>query len=128
MNSGWNTLITTRLLTILTLFKNRDRGAEFDVLEPFRQVLGQGLEEAALLEAMPAFFTQLIEIDPDVLLERPKLDVPLREGLRIASDWVDLLSPLPPTKVAIAQKGQTGDQGISKSLGKAEDGDGISAK
>jgi carboxyl-terminal processing protease len=119
---------STAMADILTLFKNRDRGAEFDVLEPFRQVLGLGLEEAALLEAMPAFFTQLIEIDPDVLLERPKLDVPLREGLRIASDWVDLLSPLPPTKVAIAQKGQTGDQGIAKPLGKAEDGDGISAK
>lgn len=91
---------TTSMSEILTLFKNRDRGAEFDVLDPFRQVLGEALNEVALLEALPAFFTKLIEIDPDVLLDRAKLDVPLRESLRIVRDWVALQSPLAPTRIA----------------------------
>jgi carboxyl-terminal processing protease len=97
--SGLN-VSTQEMSDILTLFKNRDRGAEFDVLDPFRDVLNGRAVETALLEAMPAFFTKLIEIDPDVLLERPKLDVPLREGIRVVSDWIDFQSPLAPTQLA----------------------------
>lgn len=98
--------VSTEVMTeTLTLFKNRDRGAAFDVLEPFRLAIGQGIDESALLGAMPAFFTKLIEIDPDVLLERPKLDVPLREGLRIVSDWIRLESPLAPTRIAAKEVG-----------------------
>lgn len=86
---------------VLTRFKNRDLGSDFNVLKPFRQVLGESLDEDRMLAAMPAFFRKMVEVDPDVLLERSKLDVPLRESLRIISDWAELESPLNPTKVAL---------------------------
>jgi carboxyl-terminal processing protease len=85
---------------ILTRFKNLDRGTDFNVLAPFKEVLGEDLDEEAMLAAMPAFFTRMVEIDPDILLERPKLDIPLRESLRIVQDWINVESPLNPTRIA----------------------------
>ncbi|MEX0325510.1 MAG: carboxy terminal-processing peptidase [Puniceicoccaceae bacterium] len=85
---------------ILTRFKNKDRGTDFNVLDPFTAVLGEDIDQTALLEAMPAFFTKLVEIDPDILLERSKLDIPLRESLRIVRDWIEIDSPLNPTQIA----------------------------
>lgn len=85
---------------IATRVKNRDRGAEFDILNPFRMVLGESIDENAIMAAFPAVFTKMVEIDPDILLERPKLDIPLRESLRIVRDWVDLRSPMPPPNIA----------------------------
>lgn len=86
---------------ILTRFKNRDRGSDFNVLDPFEAVLGERIEKQVMLDTMPTFFSKLVEVDPDVLLERSKLDVGLREGLRVVRDWIELESPLNPTKVAL---------------------------
>jgi carboxyl-terminal processing protease len=86
---------------ILTRFKNKDRGADFNVMDPFTAVLGDDLDEASMLANMPVFFTKLVEVDPDILLERPKLDIPLREGLRIVRDWIDLDEPQPPANIAV---------------------------
>jgi carboxyl-terminal processing protease len=85
---------------ILTRFKNKDRGTDFNVMDPFTAVLGEDVDQEALLQAMPAFFTKLVEIDPDILLERSKLDVPLRESLRIVRDWIEVDSPLNQTQIA----------------------------
>ena len=85
---------------ILTRFKNKDRGTDFNVIEPFTAVLGEDIDEAVLPDAMPALFTRLVEIDPDILLERSKLDIPLRESLRIVRDWIEVDSPLNPTRIA----------------------------
>ena len=85
---------------ILNLLKNLDRGADFNILSPFREVLGDRTEDEALLDAMPDFFAKMVEIDPDILLQRPKLDVSLRESLRIVRDWVEEASPLNPTQIA----------------------------
>jgi len=92
---------TTQTTAILTRFKNADRGSDFNALDPFREVLGDDMDEAAVSAALPAFFGLMVEADPDVLLERPKLDVPLRESLRIVRDWADLQSPLNRTKIAV---------------------------
>ncbi len=86
---------------ILTRFKNTDRGSDFNVLAPFKAVLGEDMDEQAMLAAMPAFFTKMVEVDPDILLERAKLDITLRESLRIVRDWVELETPLNPTQVAL---------------------------
>lgn len=94
-------LSSGQMTEILTRFKNNDRGTGFNVLEPFQAVLGDQLDESAMLAAMPAFFTKMVELNPDVLLERPKLDVPLREGLRVVRDWVELEPPLNPTSMAL---------------------------
>jgi len=81
-------LTVAQTTEILTRLKNKDRGSDFDVLDPFREVIGETLDEQTMLDAMPAFFTKLVEVDPDVLLERAKLDIPLRESLRVVRDWV----------------------------------------
>ena len=94
------TLTREQVSLILTRMKNSDRGSSFDVMAPFREVLGESLNEEAMLAAMPAFFSKMVEIDPDVLLDRPKLDVPLRESLRIVRDWVEMNSPLSRPQMA----------------------------
>ncbi len=86
---------------ILTRLKNKDRGAAFNVMEPFKAVIGESIDEETMLSAMPALFNKLVEIDPDILLERPKLDIPLRESLRVVRDWIDFQSPMPPPNIAI---------------------------
>lgn len=88
--------------SILTRLRNADRGSDFNVLAPFREVLGDRIDETALMAAMPAFFTKLIQLDPEVLSDRPRLDVQLRETLRIAQDWVKLIEPL--SKLPLAAK------------------------
>lgn len=93
-------LSTDQVTEILTRMKNMDRRADFNVLDPFEAVIGESIDQDAMLDAMPAFFGKLVDLDPDVLLERPKLDIPLREGLRIVRDWIDLRSPLPPANIA----------------------------
>ncbi len=103
-------LSADQVTEILTRLKNKDRRAEFNVLDPFEAVIGSSMDEDAMLAAMPAFFTKLVELDPDVLLERPKLDIPLREGLRIVRDWIDLSSPMPPANIA-GDLGKAGEKG-----------------
>jgi carboxyl-terminal processing protease len=91
---------TGQVAEILTRFKNKDRWTDFNVMDPFTAVLGEDVDEATILAAMPAFFTKLVEVDPDILLERSKLDIPLRESLRIVRDWIDLEAPLSPAQIA----------------------------
>ncbi len=85
---------------ILTRLKNRDRAGDFNILDPFREALGDRHNKDAVLAAMPAFFKRMVKIDPDILLERPKLDIPLRESLRIARDWAVHHAGLPQPEVA----------------------------
>ena len=109
LSQSYGQVITADQATqILTRFKNNDRGSSFDVMEPFREILGEALDEEAMLAAMPAFFTKMVELDPDVLLDRPKLDVPLRESLRIVRDWIELNLPLSRPQVAAATEAAAG--------------------
>ena len=85
---------------ILTRLKNRDLAGDFNILDPFAEVLGERHDKETVLAAMPAFFGRLVELDPDVLLERPKLDVHLRESLRIARDWAVLHADPPKPEIA----------------------------
>jgi carboxyl-terminal processing protease len=91
---------TEQTKEIITRGKNKDRAAGFNVMAPFLAVLGEDIDQKAILAALPAVFTKMVEIDPDILLERPKLDIPLRESLRIVRDWVDLEAPAPPANIA----------------------------
>lgn len=105
---------------VLTRFKNRDLGSTFNVLDPFEAVLGDSLDRDAMLKAMPAFFAKMVEVDPDVLLERAKLDVPLRESLRIISDWVALEGASAPAQIALKADSQTKDSTKPKALSTAD--------
>lgn len=103
-------LLTDRLSTeitedemtvILREFKNLDRASEFDVFTSFENILGEDkVQRDELSEAFPAFFTKLVDIDPDVIRDTSKLDVAKRESLRVIADWVENESPLAKTKLA----------------------------
>lgn len=109
-------LSTTQMTDILTRFKNMDRGSDFNALAPFEAVIGEEMDRESMLAALPVFYAKMVEVDPDVLLERAKLDVPLRESLRVVSDWVDSVSPLSPTKVAVtvAARQDEADEAVVK--------------
>jgi carboxyl-terminal processing protease len=78
-----------QMTEILTRLKNRDRGGAFNILTPFRETLGDSLtDEEQLQAALPAFFSKMVELDPFILLDRPQLDVHLRETIRIVEDWI----------------------------------------
>lgn len=72
----------------LTRLKNSDIGSDFQVEETFREQLPE-LTDEAIQEFMPDLCIKMIEIYPDVLLERPKLDIHMREAMRIMADWVE---------------------------------------
>lgn len=76
--------------SILTTLKNADRYGEFDVKGPFETHLGETLTDEKLDALLPAFFTKIVELDEDLLRERPVLDIHLRESLRVIADWIDL--------------------------------------
>lgn len=76
---------------ILRRLKNEDRLARFNVLAPFVDTLGKRFEEDTLHGGLSAFFHRVIELDDDILRERPVLDVHLRESMRIVSDWIELM-------------------------------------
>lgn len=90
---------------ILTRLKNRDPFASFSMVEPFQAVLGDRFDEQAILKAMPAFFTYMAKVDPDVLRDKPELDVHLREAVRIARDWVQLKDSLLDKEATLAKTG-----------------------
>lgn len=75
---------------ILRAFRNSDPGSDFNVEKVFRLYLPE-LSEAELAALLPRFFAKLVEIDPDAVDQDAAFDVPLREALRIAVDWVNTL-------------------------------------
>lgn len=76
--------------SILTTLKNADRFGTFDVKGPFKTHLGETLTDEKLDQALPVFFTRIVELDEDLLRDRPALDIHLRESLRVIADWIDL--------------------------------------
>lgn len=121
LSEAYGKTITVEQTTqILTRLKNKDRGTGFNILEPFREVIGKSLDEEAMLAAMPAFFTKMVEVNPDVLLERAKLDIPLRESLRIVRDWVRMETLLHDgTKVVAKVKPASSSEGDQKTASTA---------
>lgn len=78
------------MTAILTVLKNEDRLSYFNVTEPFRAKLGEAVDEVALQSGLSAFFRAVIKLDENILRERPVLDIPLRESMRIVADWIEL--------------------------------------
>lgn len=84
-------------IQILTALKNADRFADFSVEAHFHAVLGERLDSAKLDATLPRFFKAMIAADPRVLRDRAELDIPLREALRVARDWVRSSHGILPT-------------------------------
>ncbi|MCC5833357.1 MAG: carboxy terminal-processing peptidase [Opitutales bacterium] len=93
--------------TLLNRFRNRDRTASFNPIKTFENLWGDRVESDVIEATMPAFFRKLVEIEPELLLENPRLDVPLREALRVVSDWIDLRDiALVEVPLALKESGQ----------------------
>jgi hypothetical protein len=75
---------------ILLDLKNADRGGEFLVQNFFAKVLGERATTTEIDAGLSPFFKRIVELDPDILRERPMLDIHLRESLRIVNDWIEL--------------------------------------
>jgi carboxyl-terminal processing protease len=68
---------------VLGCFSSRVSAAKIDLL--------------ALQKGVDAVLLRMTELDGDLRQTRPSLDVPLREALRIASDWTDEIQSIPAT-------------------------------
>ena len=82
-------LADDQVAAILADLKRRSRTPDEapDIPAVFRKQTGADISNRLLAAGMDAFFKQAIELDGEVLRERPGLDVSLRESLRIAADW-----------------------------------------
>ena len=87
---------------ILLSLKNADRLGTFDVITPFTEVLGDAADVSQIKQGLPNFFRRVVELDEDILRERPVLDVHLRESLRIVADWIELADVDTEEKLALA--------------------------
>jgi hypothetical protein len=99
-----------QVAAILADLKHRGRNSDEapDIPAVFRKQMGTDVSDRLLAAGMDAFFKQAIELDGEVLRERPGLDVSLRESLRLAADWArtqapnTLLRPTPQSTVGLA--------------------------
>jgi carboxyl-terminal processing protease len=87
--AGSGTAMDAETLTgILRTLAWRGREDYDTVAELFRQRSKAPLTPAALAAGLDAFFAKAISLDPDGADDSPRLDVPLRESLRLAAEWV----------------------------------------
>ncbi len=88
------------ILVELGLIEKRTDDAVFACFA--RNLGGPPADRAALVKGVDAFLRGLTEIDGELLRERPALDVPLRESLRLAAAWAARLQPSPAVDRAAA--------------------------
>ncbi len=100
-------LSTQSIEDILQQFKNADRSEDFLVEKAFYTHFKEKLTADEINTLLPSFFNKLIEIDPHMLDDNPVLDIPLRESLRVVTDWVKYRlnkePPIPVTAGAISK-------------------------
>ena len=59
------------------------------ILAAARSLPNGTVDAGAVLRGTEALLVRLTELDEEMLRERPALDVPLRESLRLAAEWAD---------------------------------------
>lgn len=93
-----------KMHTILQHLKNADRGSAFVPMHFFGEVLGDAADPDAIRAGLSPFFRRIVELDEDILRDRPVLDIHLRESLRIVNDWIALASNEPEPATLVAKK------------------------
>ncbi|MFA5258064.1 MAG: carboxy terminal-processing peptidase [Opitutales bacterium] len=73
---------------LLRAFRNSDSGTDFNVERIFRQFMPD-LSDAQMDALLPAFYGELVALDPDVLNDDARFDIPMREAARTAADWAE---------------------------------------
>ncbi len=64
--------------------------------ELFRRRLAETVDEPTLARGLAAFCRAAVELAPRLVSDLRELDVPLRESLRLATDWAELAPPAAP--------------------------------
>ena len=90
--------------SLLHSLKTAETSDEFNVEKAFAAYLGDTLSAESIDALIPHFFLKLIELDPDVLLEGPALNIPLRESMRIVADWIDYENTALPQKAVASHQ------------------------
>lgn len=85
---------------MLQHLENADRTTEFQIEATMERFLGEHAPKPALIDALPTFYSRIVELDPSNLGDHQELDIPLREGLRIVADWLDVIASPPSAAVA----------------------------
>ncbi len=98
-----------KIRELLQHFKNSESGSDYQPEKQFRNMTGGELTDQELDELISLFFINLIEMDPQVLEEKPKLDIPLRVGLRVTADWLRYNERNPGAKTAAASPKENQD-------------------
>lgn len=71
-------------------FKQGENRSEFNVEQNFKKALGESVFKDKLAALPKKFFEVALELNPELSEEHPGFDIPLRESLRIAADWVSV--------------------------------------
>ncbi len=90
----------------LTTLDRADRISEFRPERILADHLNEHLGDASVDDLLPSFFTRMIEYDPSVLRNAPRLDIPLRESIRILADWIELRATELPAQTVAARNEQ----------------------
>lgn len=101
LSEATGTTIPAEDVTALLLYlEHADRSTEFQLEAAFERFLGEHASRETLVAALPAFFTRLVELEPTMLDDVPELDIPLREGLRVVADWLEIGTATPAPALA----------------------------
>jgi carboxyl-terminal processing protease len=83
-------LTTAQVEKLWEIFKQGTSRADFNIQANFKKALGDELPDQAMAPLPRRFFELAIQLKPEIAQERPSLDIPLREALRVAADWAQL--------------------------------------
>ena len=76
------------LISLFKDLKNGQLSKDFQMDTALKKQYGRKLTRAQIDDILPAFLTELIRLNPEVVEETSSLDIPLRESLRILADWI----------------------------------------
>lgn len=83
---------TEQMDAILNSIKNADRMGELIIDTHFKENLEETPSDEQMADGLAGFFKKVVELDRDIIDDSNRLDVHLREGLRIVEDWIKLNS------------------------------------
>lgn len=87
-------LTSAQMQNLFDRFKQASTRDEFNIRTNFEKALGTSVSKDRL-EKLPAqFFSALVELNPELAEDHWGFDIPLREALRVAADWVEIKEPI----------------------------------
>lgn len=87
-------LTSAQVQNLFDSFKQATQRSEFNIRQNFEKALGTSVSKERM-EKLPAqFFALMVELNPELAEDHWGFDIPLREALRVAADWVEIKNPI----------------------------------